>query len=238
VNKRWGSTFAVTLVLLGLTATQSPPLADAVECTGHSARLLAKVPDYIVNTINSSDAGPGSAATADLCDVAAAELQPANATIGDDHYTALKVFAGTAKSGDGRAFVDAFISGLGADARNGTVTMDGRVVQSFWTSAGDGLAYAAGSTVVIGYVVPSSAVARGLDPAATQESAKEAYTKIIAVADGNPLSDTLFPGTGAESYPLRRGRYTTPTDPGLVYFKTDDVKGATPSTAGSPPAAT
>jgi len=71
--------------------------------------------------------------------------------------------------------------------------MGERTVQSLMTSTGDGLAYAAGPAVVIGYVVPSATIARGLDPAATQESAKGAYTRIIAAADGKPLSGNFFP---------------------------------------------
>ncbi len=47
--------------------------------------------------------------------------------------------------------------------------------------------------------------------------------------DGKPLSDTFFPGTGLASYPLGRGRYTTPNDPGWVFFRTTDAKGATPA---------
>lgn len=116
--------------------------------------------------------------------------------------------------------------------------MDGRTVQSFVTSSGDGLAYAAGPTVVIGYVVPSNSIAHGLDPAATQESAKGAYTTIMAKADGKPLSDRFMPGTGPASYPLARGRYTTPGDPGWLYFRTTDFKGATPKHFGIAPGGT
>lgn len=104
-------------------------MASAVDCA-QSAGLLVKVPGYIVKTITPADAGPGSADSADLCGVAAAELQNASSTLRDDHYTAIKVVGGTANSGDGQAFVGAFLSGLGADARNGTV--DGRTAQSFW----------------------------------------------------------------------------------------------------------
>jgi hypothetical protein len=229
--------FAATLILLSGFALHAAPLSAAADCsdTNKHAALWATVPEFIVNPIAPADAGPGSRDTADLCGVAAAEFQPSNSTIGDDHYTAVKVFAGNAKSGNGEAFVDAFLSGLGADARNGTVTMEGRTVQAFWTSAGDGLAYAAGPTVVIGYVVPSNTIAPGMDPAATQESAKAAYSRIMAAADGKPLSQRFYPGTGTESYPLGRGRYTTPTDPGWVYFRTDDFKGATPIHCGIAP---
>ena len=69
-------------------------------------------------------------------------------------------------------------------------------MQSFVTPTGEGYAYAAGPTAVIGYVVPSETIAHGLDPAATQESAKSAYTRIIAAVDGKPLPDSFFPGTG------------------------------------------
>jgi hypothetical protein len=243
VNKQWGvSVFTVALVLVGTMGPQQPPPAMAAECTRSNTNvgLLEKVPEFIGMPIEPGAAGPGSAgpAIANLCDVAAAEFQPSNSYLGGDHYTAVKVFAGTANSGNGQAFIDAFLSGLGADAANGTVQMDGRTVQSFVTSSGDGLAYAAGPTAIIGYVVPSNTIANGLDPAATQESAKAAYTRIIARADGKPLSDKLFPGTGTESYPLGRGRYTTPTDPGWVYFKTDDVKGATPIHCGIAPGGT
>ncbi len=222
---------------------QSSPTAAAVGCSGPTgpAGLLAKVPEFLVKTIDPGDAGPGSAGqavTVDLCDAAAAEYSPANSKIGDDHFAALKVLAGNAKSGNGDAFVDAFLSGLGADARNGTVTMEDRVVQSFVTPSGEGYAYAAGPTAVIGYVVPAETIAHGLDPAATQESAKSAYTRIIAAVDGKPLSDRFFPGTGPASYPLGHGRYTTPVDPGWVYFKTDDFKDANPMHCGIAPGGT
>lgn len=113
--------------------------------------------------------------------------------------------------------------------------MEGRSVQSFWMSGGDGMSYAAGPTVVIGYVVPANTIANGLDPAATQESAKEAYIRVVSAADGKPLSDRLMPGTGSASYPLARGRYTTPADPGWLYFRTDDLKGAIPAHCGIAP---
>ena len=145
ITRRGVSAFATALLLLGTIAAQASPSAAAVDCTQNNANadLLAKVPEFIGVTLDPGAVGPGSAgpAIAHLCDVAAAEFQPSNSTIGGDHYTALKAFAATAKSGNGEDFVDAFLSGLGAGARNRTVEMDERIVQSFVTSSGDGLAY-------------------------------------------------------------------------------------------------
>ena len=156
---------------------------------------MAKVPEFIVNTIKPSEAGPGFADTevaADLCGVAAAnesrELEDRRRSLHRPQGS-----AGNAKSDNGEAVVDAFLSRLGPDARNGTVELDGRIVPSFVTSSGDGYAYAVGPTVVIGYVIPLTTIAIGLDPAATQESAKGAYTRIIAAADGKPISDRILP---------------------------------------------
>lgn len=227
----------MALIVLGTVAVYLSAPATAVDCIQSKANadLLTKVPEFSVKIVDPNTAGPGSADTADLCNVVAAEYKPASSTVGDDYYTALKAFAGTAKSGDGAAFVDAFLSDLGPDARNGTVEMDGRTVAAFVTPSGDGLAYSAGPSVVIGYVVASDSIAMGLDPAATQEPAKGAFTRLISRVDGMPLSDAFYPGTGPGSYPLGRGRYTTPDDPGWVYFRTTDAKGAVPVRCGIAP---
>ena len=79
------SVFATALSLLATIAAQASPMASAVDCA-QSAGLLARVPGYIVKTITpADDAGPGSADTAELCGVAAAELQNASSKLRDDH---------------------------------------------------------------------------------------------------------------------------------------------------------
>jgi hypothetical protein len=85
VKRRSGvSVFATALSLLATIAVQASPMASAVDCA-QSAGLLARVPGYIVKTITPADAGPGSADTAELCGVAAAELQNASSKLRDDH---------------------------------------------------------------------------------------------------------------------------------------------------------
>jgi len=199
------------------------PQAKAAECPPLQAnKSLLTATNFIVNAIDPADAGPGSVSTADLCSVAAAAFQPSDGTIGGDRYTVLKVLVGTASDGDGDGFVDAFLTRLGPQARNGTVDLGGRVVDAFVTSAGDGYAYAAGPTVVIGYITPGHSY--GTSAATTQESAKIAYGKVIAAASGAPLPDDERPRYGPESYPLGTGNFTSPGDPGWIFFRSDDYK--------------
>jgi hypothetical protein len=226
----------LAIALFGAVALQAFPLAAASDCgpSGAAASLVQRATGFTNIPIDPAATGPGATA-AGLCGPAAAELQKANSTLGDRTFTSVKILVGEAESGDGGEFVETFLSGLGPDARNGTVEIDGRTVQAFWTAAGDGMAYATGPTVVVGYVVRSDSIAAGLDPASTQESAKEAFARIIAAANGTPLPANAIPRSTPASYPLARGRFSTPDDPGWTYFKTDEVKGAIPEHCGIAP---
>ena len=126
---------------------------------------------------------------------------------------------GTVKSGNGDAFVDAFLSRVG-DTRNDTVTLGEHVVRYFNTPGGEGYAYADGPTVAIGYIPPPSE-----DLAITEVGVKEVFTRIVAAAAGTPIPAETKVTSGIESYPPGRGRYTTSDDPGWVLFKTDNPKG-------------
>jgi hypothetical protein len=65
----------------------------------------------------------------------------------------LDVLVATLEKEGGEGYVDGLFSRLGADARGGTVTLDGKVVQYINVPGGPaGYAYGAGQTVVIGYV--------------------------------------------------------------------------------------
>ena len=135
---------------------------------------------------------------------------------------ALDVLVATLEDGGGEAFVDGLFSRLGADARGGTVTLDGKLVQYINVPGGPtGYAYGAGPTVVIGYVKapsgPPSSNYGAMD-------ARTAYTEVLAIATGAPLPDIPPPANGLDQWPLARGRFTAPTDPGWIYFRTPTEK--------------
>jgi hypothetical protein len=183
------------------------------------------VPDHFaVREICAADVGGGLAgadAVAGLSDLAAAEITD---TSSSPDLVVLKALVGTVESGNGEAFVDAFLSRVG-ETRDDTVTLDGHVVRYFNTTGGEGYAYSEGPTVVIGYIPPTPP---GFDRAGRQESAKSLFTRIMAAATGRPISvdsNDRLPG-GIEGYSPARGHYTTPDDPGWVFFKTESVKGS------------
>jgi hypothetical protein len=51
---------------------------------------------------------------------------------------------------------------------------------------------------------------------------KEVFTRIVAAAAGTPIPAETKVSSGIESHPPGRDRYTTPDDPGWVFFKTDN----------------
>jgi hypothetical protein len=188
---------------------------------------------FLVKEICASDVGPGLAGAdgvAGLSDLAAAEVAD---TYSSPDAVDLKALVGTAHSGNAGPFVDAFLSRVG-DTRNDTVTLDRRAVRYFNAAGGEGYAYAEGPTVVIGYISPTPP---GIDRAGTQESAKTLFTRIMAAATGRPIpvasNDRLR--SGIEGYSPARGRYTTPDDPGWVFFKTESIKGAPSAFCGIGP---
>ena len=194
-------------------ASPGPPSIDSA--------FVAHLPrNYAVEEICASDVGPGLAnaeVVAELSGLAAAEITSFYSV--PDEVADLKALVGTVKSGGGDAFVDAFLSRAG-EVRHDTVTLGEHVVRYFNTPGGEGYAYAEGPTVAIGYIPPPSD-----DPAITEVGAKEVFTRIVATAAGTPIEPEVRMGNGMESYPPGRGRYTTPDDPGWVFFKTDTPNG-------------
>ena len=184
-----------------------------------------QLPDYfLIKEICASDVGPGLAGAdgvAGLSDLAAAEVSD---TYQSPDEVVLKALVGKAESGNAGAFADAFLSRLG-ETRNDTVTLDGHAVRYFNTPGAEGYAYAEGATVVIGYITPTPP---GFDQASRQEPAKAVFTRVMAAATGRPIpvdsNDRVR--SDIEGYSPGRGRYTTPDDPGWVFFKTESIKGA------------
>ena len=86
----------------------------------------------------------------------------------------LKALVGTVKSGNGNAFVDAFLARVG-EARNDTVTLGEHIVRYFNTPGGEGYAYAHGPTVAIGYIPPPSE-----NLAIPEVGVTEVFTRIVA----------------------------------------------------------
>ena len=193
-------------------ASPGPPSIDSA--------FVAPLPrNYAIEEICASDVGPGLAkaeVVAEMSGLAAAEITSSYSV--PDAVAGLKALVGTVKSGDGDAFVDAFLSRIG-EVRHDTVTLGGHVVRYFNTPGGEGYAYAEGSTVAIGYIPPPSDVR-----AITEVGAKEVFTRIVAAAAGTPIGPEVRIGNGMESYPPGRGRYTTPDDPGWVFFHTPNGK--------------
>ena len=86
--------------------------------------------EFTIKEICAADVGPGlddPGVVAALSDLAAGEITQ---TTSSPERTIPKVLVGTVKSGDGDAFVDAFLSRVGED-HNDTVTLGGDVVTVF-----------------------------------------------------------------------------------------------------------
>jgi len=183
-----------------------------------------QLPSYFgIREICAADVGPGLAGAdgvAGLSDLTAAEITD---TYQSPDEVVLKVLVGKAESGNAGAFADAFLSRLG-ETRNDTVTLDGHAVRYFNTPGAEGYAYAEGPTVVIGYITPTPP---GFDRAGNQEIGKHLFTRVMAAATGRPIPADWNERVngGIEGYSPGRGRYTTPEDPGWVFFKTESIKG-------------
>lgn len=134
----------------------------------------------------------------------------------------LDVLVATEENGGGEAYVDDLFSRLGPEADGGTVTLDEKVVRYINLPSGPpGYAYGAGPTVVIGYVkAPPGPPSSNYGALA----ARQAFTHVLAIATGAPLADIPPPVDGLDQWPLARGRFTTPTDPGWLYFRTPTEK--------------
>lgn len=62
---------------------------------------------------------------------------------------------------------------------------------------------------------------RVLDQATVQEPAKDAFFRIISAHNGTPIAADTRPQLGPRTNPLGRGNYSSPDDPGWVFFTTD-----------------
>ena len=173
----------------------------------------------------SADLGAPSVPTT-FADVAAAVIGDTTLSIGSEPpgpkgTEFMRVFVGTASSGSGETVVDAFLNGLGTDARNGTLTLGGQVVQHFVLPSGaDGFAYAKGEDVAIGYARPLSEL-HVLDPATVQIPSRDAFTRIILALSGSPITEDTRSESASDTYPLGRGDFTSADDPGWIYFTTE-----------------
>ena len=191
-----------------------------------AAAAFGDLDHYTVKPICPADVGPGLAGpeiAAQFSDVAAGEVTDTSLSIGNDPNgsVVLRVLVGTLKTGSGEQFVDAFLSRLGPDARNGTIRIVGKVLPYFSIPDGpEGYAYGAGPTVVIGFIRDPNEVSPK-SPEFVELPAGDAFSRVLAAATGAPLpADAPF-GRGVENYPLGRGRYTTTDDVGWVFFKTE-----------------
>ena len=156
-------------------ARPGPPSIDSA-LVAHLSR------GYTVEEICASDVGPGFARpepVAELSGLAAGEVTSSYSLPKDNE--GLKVLVGTVKSGNGDAFVDAFLSRVG-EAGNDTVTLGEHIVRYFNTPGGEGYAYAEGPTVVIGYIPPPSE-----NLAIPEVGVTEVFTRIVAAAAGAPI---------------------------------------------------
>ena len=229
-----GSSTASTQLTQSSTSASTPtPTALGPDCGIEAANSLAGVFENLPRTkskavcpadVDAALAGPE--ATADLTDVAAAVLGLTDLHIGSeppgpDGIAYMRVFVGKTKGDSGGPFVEAFLDGLGADARNGTVTLGEEVVQHFvLPDGGDGYAYSRGQNVAVGFMTPLSEL-HVLDQATVQEPAKDAFFRVISSLNGTPIAADARPELGPGTNPLGRGNYSSPDDPGWVYFTTD-----------------
>ncbi|WP_099039280.1 hypothetical protein [Mycobacterium neglectum] len=214
----WAVLAAVTTAFSLVTASPAAS-QDCGERTAAFAAAFDGLPkDLSVVPICSADIGPGFAdpkPAAQFSTLTAGEIT--DTSLAPD-VVVLDVLVATLEEGGGEAFVDGLFTRLGTDARGGTVIVDGRVVQYINVPGGPaGYAYGAGPTVVIGYVkAPPGPPSSNYGAMA----ARTAYTHVLAIATGTPLPDIPPPENGLDQWPLARGRFTTPTDPGWIYFRT------------------
>lgn len=143
--------------------------------------------------------------------------QVTNTSIAPD-LVVLDVLVATEEKGGAEAFVDGLFARLGPEADGGTVTLDGKVVRYINLPGGPaGYAYGAGPTVVVGYVqAPPGPPSSNYGALA----ARQAFTHVLGIATGAALPNIPPPADGLDQWPLARGQFTTPTDPGWIYFRT------------------
>jgi hypothetical protein len=204
--------------------TPSPTAAaDCSKRTGAFSEAFGGLPQSMrVIPICVADVGPGLAdidVAAEFSSVATGEVRYINSPMhGEDELVILGVRVGTLKSGNGADFVARLMSRLGPEAASGTVKITGHTVQYINLASGGprGYAYGQDRTVVVGYVRPT------LDPPVHPLMPLEVNTAITEVIADNTVGPPAPNETGyIDRWPLARGNYTTPTDSGRVYFRTD-----------------
>jgi hypothetical protein len=215
----------LTTLILGLSLW-SASHATGQNCTeptqAYSSAFDGLPDDLSVVPICPTDVGPGFAdpkPSAQFSTLTAGQVTDVGLS---PDITVLSVLVGTLEKGGAEAYVDGVFSRLGPDARGGSVILDGKTVQYINVPGGPaGYAYGVGDTVVIGYVkAPAGPPSSNYGAL----SARDAYTRVLAIATGAALPDLPPPANGLDQWPLARGRFTTPADPGWVYFRTPAEK--------------
>ena len=229
--------FAATTVLSLWSASPAAGQQCGERDAAFSAAFEGLPKDLSVAPVCPADVGPGLAdpkPTAQFSTITAGEVTD---TLSSPERTILAVVVATVENDDGQAFIDGLLGGSGPDARGGTVLLDGKVVQYINVPGGpQGYAYGAGPTVVVGYVkAPDEPPSSNYGAMA----ARQAYTRVLAIATGAPLPDIPPPPNGLDQWPLARGAFTTPADPGWIYFRTPlEKEGAYSYSCGIAPGGT
>ncbi|WP_133056227.1 hypothetical protein [Mycolicibacterium tusciae] len=216
-----GSTL-VSLWSASPAAGQTCGERTAAFAAAFSAAFEALPNDLSVVPICPAEVGPGFADPKPLAQFSTLTAGQVTATSIAPDLVVLDVLVATEKNGGGEAYVDGLFSRLGPEADGGTVTLDGKVVRYINLPGGPaGYAYGAGPTVVIGYVkAPPGPPSSNYGALA----ARQAFTHVLAIATGAPLADIPPPADGLDQWPLARGRFTTPSDSGWIYFRTPTEK--------------
>jgi hypothetical protein len=175
---------------------------------------------YRVTPICAADVGPGLQTLGPEFTATAAGLIT-NPNAGGD---VLRAFVGTLKpKADAMLWMGTFAKQLGPDATHGAIDVEGREV-TFIDLRPDGprgFVYGNGRTVVVAYVVPP------LGPPShpmTPMEVRSVLTQLIETTMPEPVPyNPVHPADIIDEYPLARGTFTVPTDPGWVYFQTDEA---------------
>ena len=211
-----------TLVVSGCGSSSSPSPSTTTEMSTAPSTTVAASTDCVVQSpeqtiidtvftdavgltfepicpvdVNPALAGPE--VKAQFSEMAASEVV-------HEKHRVMSVLAGQVKSGNGKAFVETFLSGLSTQAAQANPPavlatepdeMVGYPVTYFHLpGAVDGYTYAEGPTVLIAYLEPGT-------------KASEAE---------NVLTLTLLNLYEHGDYPLAEGNYTTADDPGWIFF--------------------
>lgn len=214
----------IALVAAGLWPVAA---AGADDCTWPAAEFSTAFDglgppgsDYVASPICVADVGPGLAGAdaGEFTTLAAADIT--NALMSPDELM-LGAVVGTLESGSAEEYVAALVSRLGPEAARGTVEIAGRTVHylDLVPDGPRGYAYGEGATVVVAYVRPS------LDPPAHPQLPLVVMSAVAAVIEKNttgPVPAVPSPMSTINMWPLARGDFASSTDPGWVFFRTDD----------------